>query len=284
MPVVLVPDALLPVALAAATSTAVAVLVLLLIGLPRARRTALAATEGAEPRQRARVLPHGYLGWLEARWVLAGRPSLWAPTRVLVAKPLLALAVLPPALLWVVLDAAPLRILVAVLVLTIAFWAPDLLLHSRGTERRNRIAAELPDTLDQMTISVEAGLGFEAAMAKAAANGSGPLAAELTRTLQDMSIGRTRRDAYDALAERAPSPDLRRFVRAVVQADAYGISIGDVLRVQASEMRIKRRQRAEEQAMKVPVKVLFPLMLCILPVLFIVILAPAAINAIGTFG
>ncbi len=277
----------MPVVLAAVTSGALAVLILLLVGLPRAARaraTAVVPEAGAVPRRTAGVLPFAYLRWLDARWALAGRPSLWTMRNVLIAKPLFALTVGMPALIWVALDPGPLRIVVGLFAVTVAFWAPDLLLHSRGVERMQRIGQELPDTLDQMTIAVEAGLGFEAAMAKAASNGSGPLAAELTRTLQDLSIGRSRRDAYDAMALRAPSPDLRRFVRAVVQADVYGIAIGEVLRVQASEMRIKRRQRAEEQAMKVPVKVLFPLMLCILPVLFIVILAPAAINAIGTLG
>ena len=126
-----------------------------------------------------------------------------------------------------------------------------------------------------MTIAVEAGLGFESAMARAGSNGKGPLAEELVRTLQDIAVGQPRREAYLALAERTGVADLRRFIRAVVQADAYGISIADVLRTQAQEMRLKRRQRAEEKAMQIPVKVIFPLMLCILPTLFIVLLGPA---------
>ena len=134
-----------------------------------------------------------------------------------------------------------------------------------------------------MTIAVEAGLGFEAAMARAAQGGRGPLAEELIRTLQDMSIGRSRTDAYSALLARTDSDDLKRFVRAVQQADRYGIAVADVLRVQAGEMRIKRRQRAEEQAMKVPIKVVFPLVFAILPVLFIVLLFPAVSNIIDAF-
>ena len=141
----------------------------------------------------------------------------------------------------------------------------------------------LPDTLDQMTIAVEAGLGFDSAMAKAARGGEGPLTEELIRVLQDMSIGRTRRESFLALESRTNSEDLRRFVRAIIQADAYGVAIGDVLRVQAGEMRVKRRQRAEEQAMKIPVKIVFPLVFCILPVLFIVIMTPAVIGMIRTF-
>ena len=125
-----------------------------------------------------------------------------------------------------------------------------------------------------MTIAVEAGLGFESAMARAGRNGKGPLAEELVRTLQDIAVGQPRREAYLALADRTGVADLRRFIRAVVQADAYGVSIADVLRTQAQEMRLKRRQRAEEKAMQIPVKVIFPLILCILPTLFIVLLGP----------
>ena len=120
-------------------------------------------------------------------------------------------------------------------------------------------------------------------MAQAATNGKGPLAEEFIRTLQDMSIGRARKDAYQALGDRTSSPDLRRFTRSVVQADTYGIAIASVLRVQAAEMRVRRRQRAEEQAMKIPVKVLFPLIFTILPVLFIVLLTPAALGILAAF-
>ena len=133
-----------------------------------------------------------------------------------------------------------------------------------------------------MTIAVEAGLGFDSAMARAAKNGKGPLAEELVRTLQDMQVGQSRRQAYESLADRGPAcRTCASFVRAIIQADLYGISVADVLRTQAAEMRIKRRQRAEEKAMQIPVKVIFPLMLCILPVLFIVLLGPAAMDIVG---
>jgi tight adherence protein C len=134
-----------------------------------------------------------------------------------------------------------------------------------------------------MMIAVQAGLGFEAAMARVGANGSGALAEELTRTLQDIRVGQPRRVAYQALADRTTAPDLRAFIRAVVQADEYGVSVSQVLKVQAAEMRLKRRMRAEEKAMQIPVKVIFPLMLCILPTLFIVLLGPAALQAMRAF-
>jgi len=165
----------------------------------------------------------------------------------------------------------------------VAYFVPELLLHSRAQKRSEQIKLELADTLDQMTIAVEAGLGFDSAMARAGRNGQGPLAEELVRTLQDIQVGQTRRAAYESLAQRTEVPDLRKFVRAIVQADKYGIAIADVLRTQAFEMRMKRRQRAEEKAMQIPVKVIFPLMLCILPVLFIVLLGPAAIGIVATF-
>jgi tight adherence protein C len=176
-----------------------------------------------------------------------------------------------------------LTVAMAVGVPLVCYFLPELLLHSRGQERQQAIALELADTLDQMTIAVEAGLGFESAMARAGRNGTGPLAQELVRTLQDIAVGQPRREAYLALAERTGVPDLRRFIRAVVQADAYGISIADVLRTQAAEMRLKRRQRAEEKAMQIPVKVIFPLILCILPTLFIVLLGPAALDIVDAF-
>lgn len=169
-------------------------------------------------------------------------------------------------------------VLVLALASVIGYFLPDLLLLSRGQERDQRIQLELADTLDQMTIAVEAGLAFDAAMSRAAANGKGALAEEFTRTLQDIRMGVSRAQAFKELGERNEVPDLRQFVRAILQADAFGISIGDVLRTQAAEMRLKRRQRAEEKAQQVPVKVVFPLIVCILPALFIVIMGPAVIN------
>jgi tight adherence protein C len=161
---------------------------------------------------------------------------------------------------------------------------PDLLLLSRGQERQQAIGLELADTLDQMTIAVEAGLGFESAIARVGRNGKGPLAEELVRTLQDIAVGQPRREAYLALAERTGVRDLRRFIRAVVQADQFGVSIADVLRTQSHEMRLKRRQRAEQKAMQIPVKVIFPLILCILPTLFIVLLGPVVLSVVGMTG
>ena len=210
----------------------------------------------------------------------AGRPAAWPMERLLVGKIVLATG---GAALTLLMASEPILILLGLVVTAVCYFIPELLLYSRGIERREQITLELADTLDQMMIAVEAGLGFDSAMSRAGKNGKGALAEELVRTLQDIQLGQSRRQAYESLARRADVPDLRRFIRAVIQADANGIAIADVLRTQASEMRMKRRQRAEEKAMQIPVKVIFPLMLCILPVLFVVLLGPVVLNLMEVF-
>jgi len=213
----------------------------------------------------------------------AGRPAAWPMQKVISAKIVLAAGGALLTFLYVLPAPSPLRVLLAVVVTGLAYFVPELLLHSQGQKRQAMIQLELPDTLDQLTIAVEAGLGFEAAMMRAGRNGKGPLGEELVRTLQDIQVGQPRRDAYLALAGRTTVVDLRRFLRAVIQADTYGVAVANVLRTQASEMRMKRRQRAEEKAMQIPVKVIFPLMLCILPTFFIVLLGPAVIGIVAAF-
>ncbi|TLM74704.1 type II secretion system F family protein [Pseudarthrobacter sp. NamB4] len=229
------------------------------------------------------LTPAGYVHKLDRLLSLAGRPASLPLGRVLAAKPALGFV---GALIGVWLSSVgttPIIKLVGLFIFGLGYFIPDLLLYSRGQERQKVIQLELANTLDQMLISVEAGLGFEGAMSRAGENGKGPLAEELVRTLQDMQVGRSRRESYLALAERTNVPELRSFVQAVVQADIYGIAISRVLRVQAKVMRVKRRQRAEEKAMKLPVMILFPLLFFIFPVLFIAILGPAVINTIETF-
>ncbi|MBP1232242.1 tight adherence protein C [Arthrobacter sp. PvP102] len=230
-----------------------------------------------------RLTPTGYVGKLD-RWLsLAGRPASMPLDRLIVAKPSLALGGAMLGLLLFGNSPSPQTFALGLAITAFFYFLPDLLIYNKGIKRQQEIEMELPNTLDQMLISVEAGLGFEAAMARAGQNGKGALAQELVRTLQDIQVGRPRQEAYAALAARSSVQELRSFVRAVVQADKYGIGIAKVLRLQAKQSRIKRRQRAEEKAMKLPVKVLFPLLLCIFPVLFIVILGPAAINIIKAF-
>ena len=230
-----------------------------------------------------RLTPAGYVRKLDRLLSLAGRPASLPLGRVLAAKPLLG--VLGALLGFYISSSGPTPIikLVGVFVVLLGYFIPDLLLYSKGQERQKIMQLELANTLDQMLISVEAGLGFEGAMARAGENGKGPLAEDLVRTLQDMQVGRSRRESYLALSERTNIPELRSFVQSVVQADTYGIAISRVLRIQAKVMRVKRRQRAEEKAMKLPVTILFPLLFFIFPALFIAILGPAVINAIETF-
>jgi tight adherence protein C len=229
------------------------------------------------------LTPRGTIARLNRLAATAGRPAAWPVPKLVAAKLVLALVAGSLGLLIATSHPGVLTVGLAAVATLTAYFLPELLLYSRGQERQEAIGLELADTLDQMTIAVEAGLGFESAMARAGKNGKGPLAEELVRTLQDIAVGQPRREAYLAMAERTGVPDLGRFIRAIVQADAYGVSIADVLRTQAQEMRLKRRQRAEEKAMQIPVKVIFPLILCILPTLFIVLLGPAVIQIISVF-
>jgi len=235
------------------------------------------------PSVAQRLATPGTVARLNRLLVRAGQPPAWPLGRLLLAKLVFLTAGLAFGMFFLSTGMSSGRMLLVGATIAVAYFVPDLLLYSRGLERQRKIGRELPDTLDQMTIAVEAGLGFEGAMARVAHNGSGPLAYELVRALQDMQVGRSRRAAYEAMAERTTVADLRTFIRAIIRADVYGVAVADVLRTQAGEMRMKRRQRAEEKAMQVPVKVIFPLMLCILPVLFIVLLGPAILNALATF-
>ena len=252
-------------------------------GAHRAEAVEKKTSPGTLEKIGRRLTPAGYVQKLDHLLSLAGRPANLPLGRVLAAKPALGLAGGLIGLWLSSIGTTPIIKLVGLFILFLGYFIPDLLLYSKGQERQKAMQLELANTLDQMLISVEAGLGFEGAMARAGENGKGPLAEELVRTLQDMQVGRSRRESYLALADRTNVPELRSFVQAVVQADTYGIAISRVLRVQAKVMRVKRRQRAEEKAMKLPVMILFPLLFFIFPVLFIAILGPAVINTIETF-
>ncbi|HYT26416.1 MAG TPA: type II secretion system F family protein, partial [Actinomycetota bacterium] len=174
--------------------------------------------------------------------------------------------------------------LVAFLVLCLlGYFAPNIVLLNKVQRRQAQIRRALPDSIDLLTISVEAGLGFDAALAHVSRNTTGPLAEEFYRTLQEVQLGRSRGEAMRNLADRSSVPELSTFVLAMVQADVFGISVANVLRIQSREMRKKRRQMAEERAMKVPIKVLFPVLFCIFPALFVVILGPAIMRIAAAF-
>jgi tight adherence protein C len=215
---------------------------------------------------------------------LAGRPYGWTPATVVKAKVILT-AVLSCCFFVLIVAPAPglMRMLLWGVVTAIAFMAPDVIISGRATERQQAIELALPDTLDQITIAIESGMGFEAALTRVGLAGEGPLADELVRTIQDMRLGMPRRDAYSALAGRTDVEDLHRFLRTIVQAEENGVSVASVVRGLAKEMRVSRRLRAEGKAQQVPTKMLFPMMFCIFPVLFVVVLAPAVFNIVDTF-
>ena len=216
----------------------------------------------------------------------AGNPAGWTVDKVLSGK-ILGLLVFTSVGAFVAfasLDLSlPMALLATVASAALGFHAPNIWLHNTATKRETEMQKAMADAIDLLTISVEAGLGFDAALQQVAKNTEGPLADEFSRVLQEMQIGRGRSDAMRGLGERTSLPDLKTFVGAMVQADSFGIPIGQVLRVQSAEIRVKRRQRAEEKAAQVPVKIMVPVVLFILPCLFVIVLGPAVLDIVDTF-
>ena len=226
-----------------------------------------------------RASPSGAVSALERRIELSG--VTWPLERVLMLKLALGGGLLMSGLLWAYTSGSTTGVLLGIGAGIVGYLGPDLVLSRAAKGRQLAISNELPDTLDQLTICVEAGLGFDSAMARASKTGKGPLAQEITRLLQDLRIGVPREEALANVLDRTDVPELRQFLHAVMQAESYGVPISRVLRTQAAEQREKRRFRAEERAMKLPVKVIFPLVFCILPVLFIVVIGPAFVQMAG---
>jgi tight adherence protein C len=176
-----------------------------------------------------------------------------------------------------------LGVLLAILFAFVGFVLPDLFVSFKARGRREEIRSELPDALDLLAVSVEAGLGFDAAISKLTEHMDGPLVDEFALSLGEMRIGETRRHALEKMVQRVQAPELASFVRAIIQADELGISLGRILRVQATDTRNKRQAAAEERAMKAPIKMLFPTALFIFPAMFLIILGPAFLNFNGVF-
>lgn len=229
-----------------------------------------------------RVTPTGSLLNLERKLVLAGRPTNWPVERVLATKVLLGAMGVTLAVLRAATGTPGGTALMAGLAVLL-YITPDVVLSARAAERQRALLIALPDTLDQMTICMEAGLGFEAAMSRASQSNTGPLAQEIVHTLQEIQVGIGRRRALRALADRNRVVDLRHVVTAILQAEEYGVPVARVLNDQAAELRLKRRQRAEEAARKLPLKLLFPLIVFILPPMFIILVGPAAFRLIDSF-
>lgn len=222
---------------------------------------------------------------LQYRLDIAGNPPAWDVNRLIGLK-VLGLAVLGVlGFLYLLGFGWPFYrvVLATVGAAALGYVLPNVLLYNAGSKREKLMRNALPDAIDLLTVSVEAGLGFDSAVGRVAKNTSGPLSQEFTRLLQEMQIGVGRTEAMRAMAERTSLADLKSFCLAMVQADSLGIPIGRVLRIQSQEMRTKRRQRAEEKAQQVPVRIMIPLVLFILPCLFIVILGPAGIQIAQNF-
>ena len=223
---------------------------------------------------------------IQYRLNIAGNPPAWDVNRILGLKVLGGAVFTTLGFLYFLGRGWPLYKLVVATALIglFGYVLPNILLYNAGQKREKLMRNALPDAMDLLTISVEAGLGFDAAVSRVAKNGDGPLNQEFARLLQEMQLGVGRGEAMRAMAQRTSLPELKSFCSAMVQADSLGIPIARVLRIQSSEMRTKRRQRAEEKAQQVPVRIMIPLVLFILPCLFIIILGPAGIQMAKTFG
>jgi tight adherence protein C len=227
-----------------------------------------------------RFWPTGYADSIRKKLAIAGRQDRESVDRFLAIR-VLTIAAIPVfgVLAFGVLPLKGRMPTVVFLALTAcAVLGPDVILNRKMEERQNEIRKRLPDILDLLTISVEAGLGFDQALDRTIANVPGPMSDEFSRMLGETRAGSHRADALKALDERTDVPEVRSFVLALLQADTFGVSIGRVLRSQADEMRIRRRQAAQERAQKAPVKMLVPMVFCIFPALFVVVIGPAIIN------
>ena len=230
-----------------------------------------------------RFTPAGWMDKTNHRLVLAGSPGTLDANAWVVIK---LLSITVAAVLWFLIQSgsdAQTKLISLVLLAILGVFGPDVFITRRIDDRRKSMQKALPDVLDLLVISVEAGLGFDSALARVVATVPGPLSEEFFRMLQETRVGVSRRDAMRHLNERTDVEELRSFLLAMMQAEAFGVSIAQVLRVQADEMRVKRRQRAQEKAFAAPVKLVFPLVFCIFPALFIVLLGPAAIQIYETF-
>ena len=216
---------------------------------------------------------------VSARLLAAGLGRKISPTTFLALKSAFAIGGLAlGALFGGAVAGAGGVLLLAIAAAGIGFIAPDFVVSSKARSRKEQIRSELPDALDLMAVSVEAGMGFDGALAKLTEHMHGALADEFGLTLGEIRIGESRQDALKKLADRTDTPELSSFVRSIIQADQLGISLGRILRVQATDSRLKRQAAAEEKAMKAPIKMLFPTVLFIFPAMFLVILGPAFLN------
>ena len=232
-----------------------------------------------------RFTPVGYVENTRKKLVITGKPTPEDLDRFLAVRVLTILAIIPVIYFWYAFISLKGKTwwLTLALILFALIMGPDAMLNRQKEERQLKIRRALPDILDLLTISVEAGLGFEQALDRTVKSVPGPLSDEFVRMLNETRAGATRADAMRAIDERTDVVEVRSFVLAILQADTFGVSIGRILRAQADEMRIKRRQEAQERAQKAPVKMLIPMVFCVVPALFVIILGPAAIQLVKNF-
>jgi tight adherence protein C len=225
-----------------------------------------------------KVNPRTSMEAISLRLLGAGLGRRLSPTGFLAAKGFLAVGGALMGVLIVSATGSGLGLLFMFALGAGGFIAPDYFVSLKAKGRREKIRADLPDALDLLAVSVEAGLGFDGAIAKLTEHMEGPLAEEFGLTLGEMRIGESRADALKRMSERVDAPELSSFTRAIIQADQLGTSLGRILRVQAADSRLRRQAAAEEKAMKAPIKMLFPTVLFIFPSIFLVILGPAFMN------
>jgi tight adherence protein C len=236
-------------------------------------------------RVMTRVLPAGWIDQLTWRLTVAGNPM---GVTTLIALWLAALTVLPLGYLFLTLSVNATiggqELLIAGVLTLVGGYLPHVWLRSKAKQRQKMILKSLPDAIDLLTTSVEAGMGIDGALAQVAEKVKGPIAVEIRRVLRDTAMGSTRREALEQFARRTALPDVQTFVNAVVQAEQMGVSLGHVIRVQSEQLRVRRRQRAEQAAYKAPVKMVFPLVFFIFPAIFVVILGPAMLLVMEGLG
>jgi tight adherence protein C len=225
-----------------------------------------------------KVNPRTSMESISLKLLGAGLGRRMTPTSFLAMKGLLAVTGALVGVMFSSMAGSATGLLFTVGLAAAGFFAPDYFVNLKSRARRERIKADLPDALDLLAVSVEAGLGFDGAIAKITEHMEGPLADEFSLTLGEMRIGESRQDALKRMADRVDAPELSSFTRAIIQADQLGTSLGRILRVQAADSRLRRQAAAEEKAMKAPIKMLFPTVLFIFPAIFLVILGPAFMN------
>lgn len=253
------------------------------LGRPFAERVLQPAWRGLQARL-LRLTPSGVAERMEQRLHQAGRPIELA--QYVALKAVFVGCGFLLGLLAAGGGSGPLldRLALPAALAALGAYLPDFWLSAQRGRRQRALAAALPDVLDLLSVSVEAGLGFDGAVAKVSEKFGDPVGSEFQRYLREVRLGKTREEALRALAERGSLPELRTFVAAVIQADQLGASLTRVLRLQSDSLRTKRKQAAEERAMKAPIKMLIPLVVFIFPTLFVVILGPAALRVLEAFG